>query len=60
MLDDITELDGYHLLWATRGELCRRAGRVDEAEAAFTTALELAPNIAERRHLQQRLDGLAR
>ena len=58
MLDDITELDGYHLLWATRGELCRRAGRVDEAEAAFTTALELAPNIAERRHLQQRLDRL--
>jgi RNA polymerase sigma-70 factor (ECF subfamily) len=55
LLDDINELDHYHLLWATRGELCRRAGRVDEARTAFATALDLAPNRAERRHLQRRL-----
>lgn len=55
MLDDISELDDYHLLWATRGELCRRAARFKEARHAFTRALELAPNGAERRHLERRL-----
>ncbi|MEL6982498.1 MAG: tetratricopeptide repeat protein, partial [Actinomycetota bacterium] len=60
MLDGITELDGYHLLWATRGELCRRAGRLDEARQALTTALELAPNGAERGHLERRLATLGR
>jgi len=55
MLDGIDELDSYHLLWATRGELCRRAARVAEAHQAFTRALELAPNSAERRHLERRL-----
>lgn len=59
-LVDITELDGYHLLWASRGELCRRATRVEEARLAFTRALELAPNGAERRHLQRRLALLSR
>ncbi|KAG1648445.1 putative ABC transporter ATP-binding protein [Nymphon striatum] len=48
MLDDITELDGYHLLWATRGELCRRAADISGARDAFTKALDLAPNNAER------------
>jgi RNA polymerase sigma-70 factor (ECF subfamily) len=60
MLDGITELDGYHLLWATRGELCRRAGRANDARQAFTRALELAPNGAERRHLERRLATLDR
>ena len=60
LLDDITELDRYHLLWATRGELCRRASRIDEARRAFTAALELAPNGAERRHLERRLAALDR
>ncbi len=58
LLDAITELDGYHLLWATRGELCRRATRLDEARSAFAKALDLAPNSAERRHLQRRLAAL--
>lgn len=60
MLDGIAELDSYHLLWATRGELCRRAARIEEAREAFTTALELAPNGAERRHLERRLVALGR
>ncbi len=58
MLDAITELDGYHLLWATRGELCRRAARVDEARQAFAKALELVPNAAEQRHLERLLAAL--
>ncbi|MEM8924151.1 MAG: sigma-70 family RNA polymerase sigma factor [Actinomycetota bacterium] len=58
LLDRITDLDHYHLLWATRGELCRRARRHDEARRAFTRALELAPNAAERRLLERRLAAL--
>ncbi len=58
MLDAITELDHYHLLWATRGELCRRAARSAEAREAFATALGLAPSGAERRHLERRLASL--
>ncbi|MFT7598940.1 MAG: RNA polymerase sigma-70 factor (ECF subfamily) [Acidimicrobiales bacterium] len=60
MLDGIIELDNYHLIWATRGELCRRAARVEEARHAFRRALELAPNGAERRHLERRLAALGR
>lgn len=60
LLDEIGELDSYHLLWATRGELCRRADRIDEAHQAFTRALELAPNSAERRHLKRRVAMLGR
>lgn len=58
LLDEITELDSYHLFWATRGELCRRAARIDEAREAFAQARELAPNAAERRHLERRLATL--
>lgn len=57
-LDSISELDQYHLFWATRGELCRRAAQLDDARQAFGKALELAPNGAERRHLQRRLTAL--
>ena len=60
VLDGIEELENYHLLWATRGELCRRAARIDDARQAFTRALELSPNGAERRHLERRLEALDR
>ncbi|MEM7140741.1 MAG: DUF6596 domain-containing protein [Actinomycetota bacterium] len=57
-LEGVTGLDDYHLLWATRAELNRRAGRVDEAREAFAAAVALAPNGAERRHLERRLGSL--
>ncbi len=60
MLDDISDIDGYHLLWATRGELCRRANRIEDARRAFRRALDLAPHGAERRHLERRLVALDR
>lgn len=47
-------LDGYHLLPATRADLLRRAGRTEEARAAYDEALELAPTEAERRYLTAR------
>jgi RNA polymerase sigma-70 factor, ECF subfamily len=52
------DLDHYHYLHATRAELLRRLGRVDEAHAAYERALELVHADAERRFLQARLDEL--
>ena len=50
-----TELDGYHLYHATRGELLRDLGRTDEARAADRRALDLTENPAERALLERRL-----
>jgi RNA polymerase sigma-70 factor (ECF subfamily) len=46
---------GYHLLPAARADLLRRAGRRAEAAAAYTEALALVGNDAERRYLARRL-----
>jgi RNA polymerase sigma-70 factor (ECF subfamily) len=48
-------LDGYHLLPATRADLLRRAGRPDDAAAAYREALTLVVNDAEREYLERRL-----
>jgi len=48
------ELDRYHYLHATRAELLRRLGRVDEARAAYDRALELVHSDAERSFLERR------
>jgi RNA polymerase sigma-70 factor, ECF subfamily len=55
---DRLELDQYHYLHATRAELLRRLGRVDEARAAYERALELVHADAERRFLERQLAGL--
>ncbi|TDC51077.1 sigma-70 family RNA polymerase sigma factor [Jiangella ureilytica] len=52
------DLDGYHLLPATRADLLRRDGRVAEARAEYEQALRLAPSEAERRYLVGRLEAL--
>jgi RNA polymerase sigma-70 factor, ECF subfamily len=52
------DLDGYHYLHATRAELLRRLGRVDEARAAYGRALELVQAAPERRFLERRLAEL--
>jgi RNA polymerase sigma-70 factor, ECF subfamily len=52
------ELDSYHYLHATRAELLRRLGRVDDARAAYGRALELVHSDAERRFLERRLAEL--
>src|SRR5690606_13257012 len=49
------ELDGYHLLHATRAELLRELGRPADARAADERALSLATNPAELSLLRQRL-----
>ncbi|MFI5782086.1 RNA polymerase sigma factor [Nocardia sp. NPDC051570] len=47
-------LDGYHLLYAVRGDLLARLGRTAEARAAFLRAGELTANLAERSLLLDR------
>ena len=49
------ELDSYHLLHATRGELLRALGREAEARQALERALELTLNPAERSLLHRKL-----
>jgi RNA polymerase sigma-70 factor (ECF subfamily) len=48
-------LDGYHLFHSTRADLLRRLGRERDSAAAYARALELAPEGADRRFLEQRL-----
>jgi RNA polymerase sigma-70 factor (ECF subfamily) len=51
-------LSGYHAAPAAAADLCRRAGRIDEAAAHYRTAIALARQEPERRLLQRRLADL--
>ncbi len=53
--DSITGLDDYYLWYAARADFLRRLDRDDEAAAAYTHALELAPSDVEREFLRSRL-----
>ena len=55
---DQLDLDGYHLLHATRADLLRRLGRTGEAADAYDTAAGLATNATERRFLEERRRAL--
>jgi RNA polymerase sigma-70 factor, ECF subfamily len=48
------ELAGYHLAHATRAELCRRSGRIDDAVASYDRAIDLVRQEPERRFLERR------
>jgi RNA polymerase sigma-70 factor (ECF subfamily) len=61
LLDQLTAsglLVGYHWLPAARADLLRRLGRKADATAAYTEALALTGNEAERRFLRRRLAEL--
>jgi RNA polymerase sigma-70 factor (ECF subfamily) len=47
-LVDRLDLNGYHPFHATRADLLRRLGRLDEAAGAYEKAASLAPTAAER------------
>ena len=51
---DQIEIERYHLLHATRADLLRRLDRYSEADAAYTQAMQLTTNAAERTFLEQR------
>ena len=48
-------LDAYYLFHAARGDLLRRAGKLDSSRIAFERALELCANTAERRLMHRKL-----
>lgn len=52
------DLDQYHLAHSARADLCRRLGRVAEAESSYRRALELTRQEPERRFLAGRLASL--
>lgn len=49
------ELDSYHLFHATRADLLRRVGALEDATQSYRRALELVTNGSERRFLERRL-----
>jgi RNA polymerase sigma-70 factor (ECF subfamily) len=54
------DLDGYHLLYAARADLQRRAGLLKEAAANYERAIALTSNDGERRFLQRRIEQVTR
>lgn len=52
-------LESYYLLFAVRADLLRRLGRLDESTAAYTAALALTDNDAERQFLDHARASLA-
>ena len=54
----LKELSGYHLAHAVHADLCRRAGKKQEAIASYRKALSLARQEPERRFLERRLAEL--
>jgi RNA polymerase sigma-70 factor (ECF subfamily) len=55
IVDGLTGLERYHLWHSTRAELLHRLGRDEDAVAAYSRALELAPSEIERTFLESRL-----
>jgi len=49
------DLDDYHLLYAARADLLRRASLATQAAESYRRALALVTNESERRYLERRL-----
>jgi RNA polymerase sigma-70 factor (ECF subfamily) len=52
------QLTEYHLAHATRADLCRRLGKLNEAMDAYKAALRLTRQGPEQRFLQSRINNL--
>jgi RNA polymerase sigma-70 factor, ECF subfamily len=52
------ELQDYHLIHSARADLCRRLGRVKEAQDSYTRAIRLTQQKGELRFLEKRLAEL--
>jgi RNA polymerase sigma-70 factor, ECF subfamily len=57
-IDAIEGLDSYLHLHTARGDLLERAGRPDEACAAFARARDLTTSPVERSFLERRIAAL--
>lgn len=52
------DLRDYHLAHAARADLCRRIGRISDAQQSYQQALSLARQEPERRFLEKRIREL--
>jgi RNA polymerase sigma-70 factor, ECF subfamily len=52
------ELENYHLFHATRADMLRRVGSMDEAAKSYARAIQLASNQRERAYLERRLSEM--
>lgn len=52
------ELNDYHFAHSARAELCRKAGRINDAKASWERALSLARQDPERRFIERKLNEL--
>jgi RNA polymerase sigma-70 factor (ECF subfamily) len=52
------DLSSYHLAHAEHADLCRRAGKKQEALKSYRKALSLARQEPERRFLERRISEL--
>ena len=59
LVDELEELEGYHLFHVARADLLRRLERAEESAAAYRTALSLTENAVERAFLERRVAGTA-
>ncbi len=57
-IDELAGIDGYPLRHVARAEMLVRLGRSDDAVSAYTAALALPLNAAQRAHLSGRLAEL--
>ena len=57
-IDQLDQLEDYHLLHASRADMLRRAGRFTEARAAYERAIALTNNTTERGFLARRASSL--
>lgn len=55
IIDQLKDLDSYHLLHAARADLLRRLGSRDKAAESYRRALGLVTNDSEKRYLERRL-----
>jgi RNA polymerase sigma-70 factor (ECF subfamily) len=55
---DAGELQGYHLAWSAKADLCRRLGRIDEARVAYSKAIALSQQRVDRQFLERCMSEL--
>ncbi len=61
LVDDLlskSDLSGYHLVHAVRGDLLAKLGRTEEASQEYKKAIDRSDQPSEQRFLQRKLDSL--
>ena len=59
IIERVSGADNWHLFWATKADLERRAGERRAAEVSYRRALDCKMNDSDRRFLEARYSELA-